>query len=60
MIMQADGNLVLYNTKEVAVWASNTPGYEDTGAYLNIQDDGNLVIYPGPNPAIWASNTAGH
>jgi hypothetical protein len=58
VVMQAaDGNLVIYNTGEGAVWASDTSGFE--GAYLSIQNDGNLVIYSG-NEAIWASNTGGH
>jgi hypothetical protein len=58
MIMQADGNLVLYNTSEGAVWNSETPGYE--GASLAIQNDGNLVIYNPGGQAIWASNTCCH
>lgn len=57
MIMQADGNLVLYNTSEKAVWSSGTPGYET--ASLAIQNDGNLVIYY-KSRAIWNSGTAGH
>jgi hypothetical protein len=58
MIMQADGNLVLYNTSENAVWNSETPGYE--GASLAIQNDGNLVIYAPEAGAVWASNTCCH
>jgi hypothetical protein len=60
VIMQADGNLVLYNKSEVAIWNSGTPGYE--GASLAIQTDGNLVIYAPPPDAgaVWASNTCCH
>jgi hypothetical protein len=55
--MQADGNLVLYNTSQGAVWNSHTSGYE--GSSLAIQNDGNLVIYY-KGSAIWDSNTCCH
>lgn len=42
-VMQTDGNAVLYDTSDAAIWASNTGG--SPGAYLALQDDGNLVIY---------------
>jgi hypothetical protein len=54
MVMQGDGNLVLYNGTR-AVWASNTAG--NPGAYLSVQDDGDLVIYSGTTP-VWATTTA--
>ncbi|NOT75061.1 MAG: DUF4476 domain-containing protein [Cyclobacteriaceae bacterium] len=53
-VMQADGNLVLYNTNS-AVWSSNT--YGNPNAVLVVQNDGNMVIYVG-NRSIWATNTA--
>ena len=54
-VMQADGNLVVYNKAEVAVWASAT-NY-GAGTYtLVVQQDGNTVIYDG-STAIWATNT---
>jgi hypothetical protein len=63
VFMQSDGNLVLYNTRESAVWASNTSGYEGgidgKNAYLAIQNDGNLVIYLG-SQVLWTSDTGGH
>lgn len=40
--MQGDGNLIIYDKDDHAVWATNTAG-ED--AYLSLQNDGNLVIY---------------
>jgi hypothetical protein len=58
VIMQADGNLVLYYTSENPVWNSGTGGFET--AYLAIQNDGNLVIYLPAGPAVWASNTCCH
>lgn len=56
LIMQTDGNLVLYATGGRPIWASKTVG---TGANRVImQSDGNLVIY-SPTRAVWASNTPG-
>ena len=56
LVMQSDGNLVLYSPSR-AVWASNTNG---TGANtLIMQSDGNLVLYSPSRGAVWASNTAG-
>lgn len=57
LVMQTDGNLVLYGPGENAVWTTDT-WRNNTGAFLAVQDDCNLVIY---NPTIaplvrWASN----
>lgn len=68
LIMQNDGNLVLYNSKcgiepRCALWSSGS--YRTKGQYfMAIQPDGNLVIYTGKPPAtverhIWHSNTYG-
>jgi hypothetical protein len=54
-IMQADGNLVLYDPGNRAIWASNSYGHAQSR--LVMQDDGNLVIYAPNNAAVWASNT---
>ena len=56
LIMQADGNLVLYSPNR-AIWNSGTPGRP--GSYLYMQQDGNLVIYDTSNRAIWNSGTPG-
>ncbi len=53
--MQLDGNLVIYDIFDRAVWASNTSGNE--GAKLVLQDDGNMVIYSVSNKPLWSSNT---
>jgi hypothetical protein len=53
--MQTDGNLVVYDLRGNALWASNTNGHP--GAYLIVQNDGNLVIYDSANHPLWASNT---
>jgi hypothetical protein len=54
--MQADGNLVVYDTNNTPLWYSNTadnaPGNK---AYLSLQDDANLVIYF--RTYIWSSGT---
>ena len=58
LIMQADGNLVLYIVGSTqALWASNTAGTAVQGCIM--QADGNLVIY-GYNEAVWASGTDGY
>lgn len=43
LIMQSDGNLVLYNKNGKALWASGTAG--NAGDRLEVQTDGNLVVY---------------
>ncbi|MEV6684487.1 trypsin-like serine protease [Streptomyces sp. NPDC051130] len=69
LVMQADGNLVLYHItggegKGGALWASRTGG--NPGAYAKMQADGNLVVYKkGANEAdastaLWASRTFGN
>lgn len=57
-VMQADGNLVLYNNSGHPLWASNTEG--NPGAYLAMQPDGNLVVYSLTEHALWSSGTAGN
>ena len=56
LVMQTDGNLVLYDSKNAAWWASNTMR---AGTFsLKVQDDCNAVIYNGAT-AIWSTNTPG-
>lgn len=55
LLMQGDGNLVVYTRAGKATWASGV----SSGRRVVMQDDGNLVIYDG-NTAKWASDTAGH
>jgi len=55
LVMQADGNLVLYNTANQALWSSNTQG--NPGARLALQTDGNVVVYSTSNAALWATYT---
>ena len=55
LIMQQDGNLVLYNAAHQPLWASNT--YQSGATYAIMQNDGNLVVYNDKNEVKWASNT---
>lgn len=66
LIMQGDGNLVLYTESNTPVWSTSTPG---SGAVrASLQDDGNLVLYTKEVErrfrrdvavAVWASQTRG-
>ncbi|RSS60533.1 hypothetical protein EF912_09715 [Streptomyces sp. WAC07061] len=69
LIMQADGNLVLYHVtggegRGGALWSSGTWG--NAGAFAKMQADGNLVVYKkGSNGsdasgALWAAKTDGN
>ncbi|MGU7813833.1 protease pro-enzyme activation domain-containing protein [Burkholderia sp. AW49-1] len=59
LLMQDDGNLVLYNTTNgAAVW--NTGTYGNPGAYAVFQTDGNFVVYSANGTALWYSATYGH
>lgn len=61
LIMQSDGNLVLYYTwsgRSGPLWASGTNGYN--GAHAVMQTDGNLVVYDTANIARWATGTNGY
>jgi arylsulfatase A-like enzyme len=55
-IMQADGNLVIYDATVQAIWSSNTSHY--SGSQLVVQDDGNVVIYRSGGIPVWATNTS--
>lgn len=58
LVMQDDGNLVLYNaTSGAAVWNSGTSG--NAGAYAVFQTDGNFVVYSASGRALWFSSTSG-
>jgi hypothetical protein len=57
LIMQTDGNLVVYATGGKPVWSSGTNGKGVT--QMVMQTDGNLVLYRGSTP-VWASNTPGN
>ena len=57
LIMQDDGNLVLYAAGGRALWATGTDGVAIRHAVM--QTDGNLVLYDYANRPRWASGTDG-
>ena len=59
LLMQSDGNLVLYDDVErTAPWASHTGGISAGHALL--QGDGNFVVYDAQGIGRFASNTTGY
>lgn len=59
LIMQGDGNLVLYRTQTMQpLWASGTDGRPVAVAVM--QGDGNLVAYGADGTPYWDSGTWGH
>jgi hypothetical protein len=61
LILQTDGNLVLYNNgvnPRTVCWASATSGSGRSHAVATYQSDGNFVVYNGTQ-VLWASNTVG-
>ncbi len=55
LVLQSDGNLVLYRVGGAVLWAINPGVHAVTKAIM--QGDGNFVVY-GPEGPYWASNTA--
>lgn len=60
LILQGDGNLVLYNyvssdgeTDAIPSWSSQT----NSGAYAVMQGDGNFVLYDDNQYPVWSTNT---
>jgi Cysteine-rich secretory protein family len=56
LIMQSDGNVVLYNQQSQAIWATNTGGLIQPREFI-MQTDGNLVLYDTSGCPKWSSNT---
>jgi hypothetical protein len=55
---QPDGNMVIYDSYNNAVWASGTQGQGSAPYRSVMQPDGNFVLYDSSNQATWASNTS--
>lgn len=58
LILQGDGNFVLYIDGGSALWASNTGDYRKAVKGL-LQDDGNLRLFDESNREKWSSRTGG-
>lgn len=58
LVMQDDGNLVLYASGNRPLTSFGWPGMR--GTVLVMQDDGNLVLYTPGNRPVWATGTAGN
>ena len=68
LVMQEDGNLVLYSESSVpwtpltGLWATNTGrgyGMTNTPFHLIMQTDGNLVVYDSKGNSVWSTGTFG-
>jgi hypothetical protein len=57
LILQQDGNLVLYDARKHPLWASGTQGKRVERCIM--QRDGNLVLYLDNGQPVWASRTDG-
>lgn len=56
LLMETDGNLVLYSSSGHALWSTRTSG---TRAHLVLQTDGDVVLYNSTGHALWSTHTAG-
>jgi len=59
LVMQDDGNLVLYNQYYQALWSSQTSGHGVAPFFFFVQGDGNLVIYDSNDTPTWWTGTTG-
>ena len=57
LVVQGDGNAVVYASGGRAIWNSRTAG--QSGVRLVMQSDGNLVLY-GVRGALWNTRSGGH
>ena len=55
LVMQPDGNLVIYNSADQALWSAGSAGFGPS-ATLVMQNDGNLVVYAHGLP-VWSRGT---
>lgn len=59
LIMQTDGNLVLYRVRDnYPLWHTQTHGQPVSRAIM--QGDGNFVLYLTNGRPVWATGTQGH
>ncbi|KAF4982279.1 hypothetical protein FZEAL_2065 [Fusarium zealandicum] len=56
IVMQDDGNLVMYDNNSNATWQTDTAaGKGDSTVICAVQNDGNVILYKGT--PIWSSET---
>lgn len=55
LVVQGDGNVVLYSDRGAALWSTGT---SQPGSVLAFQTDGNLVVYGPRGQALWEAGTA--
>lgn len=58
LVLQTDGNLVLYGQDVTAYWSSDTDG--EGGTYALMQTDGNFVVYDAYYDPLFWTNTDGN
>ena len=51
-VVQDDGNFVVYDSSDSALWASDTSG--NPGAYLSLRDTGELSVVSATGSRLWA------
>lgn len=56
--MQADNNLVLYDSRSRSLWASNTNQVGAAGAYAVLQLDRNFIVRDGNGRELWSSKSS--
>lgn len=56
--LQEDGNLVIYNRENLAIWSSDTWGSAFAGSALQLGDDGNLSLAHPQGQIVWETRTA--
>ena len=52
--MQADSNLVMYDSGGTAKWSTDTNVGGESKCHLHLTDEGNLVLYRGAEE-VWSS-----
>jgi hypothetical protein len=57
LMMQDDGNLVMYDTRNDVVWASSTGRKGITPYHFVMQNDSSLAIYEANNHCTWTTGT---
>jgi hypothetical protein len=57
LVFQNDGNVVVYDKNNLALWATST--FKPNESVFTMQDDGNLVLYDTSRNPIWFSDTWG-